>query len=1130
MRAPYPPGYKLRHKPHPASIRARGGMPRDKRLKSRRSKKRRDERRDFSPTQSHHSRSRSRHRARSSSSHRARSGSLYRARSKSLLRVRSKSPRRARSRSASRVVSRTPRVSRTRRDSSKQSFNFNITGDHSHSRNAEREHLIELDDGQPNRNHMNASLFEKMLDIMKDYKKNSDNSDRFPALNVIPDFDPMTREQTVDTWIQKVEECAQIYNWNDKQTIHYALPKLCGVAKTWYQGLPSVFFSWREWKEKLLNSFPSRENYAKLLTEMLSKKSKFGESLELYYYSKLNLLNRCSIFGKNAVDCIIYGIEDRGIRLSIQAAQFNEPEQLLKYFKTIRVGQNKELDVNKNKEKRYVASNISSSSDTGKTSKPDHKVTCYNCNETGHTFYRCPKPTIKCKNCRWRGHTAENCPKNISQTSKHIDKPGTSVKTVMEVNIPENSNAKYRVPVKVNSNVLLAHIDLGSDCTLIRLSDAEKLCVKWQAVDSPVLKGLGNTPYRPLGVTYVTIDIQGVVEENVKALIVDDYMISHPILIGHTYTERPTIEIIKTPSDLIIKRSNFQIENVKIPLVVSEKVVLKRDGLSIICAKSEKDISGSIYVHGDIRGPPGKEYFLLPGQFEIINGITKLLAQCLSDNTVEIGHGTLITRARSITNNCNDMASVLNINLEDESITLNCGLVDPEQKNKLADLLDKYKGCFSSNLHNLGFTTAAEMVIHLKDSSPIVYRPYRLSFADRQLVRNMIQEMLDCGIVRESASPYASPIVLIQKKSGEKRLCVDYRALNNKTIKEHYPLPRIEDQLDLLSGSKLFITLDLASGYYQIPIEEGSRDKTAFVTPDGQFEYTRMPFGLVNAPSVFQRAMNKILNKARVKYALVYMDDILIPAKTFDEGLLRLEEVLALLKEGGLTLKLSKCRFFFDKIEYLGFEISADGVRPGSLKTDAVSKFPTPLNQHDVRRFIGLASFFRRFIKDFAILARPLTTLLKKDVKWQWSYEEQKSFETLKTKLVQRPVLALYNPEAETQLHTDASKLGIAGILLQRNSNCILQPIAYYSRQTNPDEQKLHSFELETLAVVASLNKFRVYLLGIKFKIFTDCNALRTTLTKRDLIPRIARWWIQFQEFDCTIEHKPGEKWRMSMH
>lgn len=208
----------------------------------------------------------------------------------------------------------------------------------------------------------------------------------------------------------------------------------------------------------------------------------------------------------------------------------------------------------------------------------------------------------------------------------------------------------------------------------------------------------------------------------------------------------------------------------------------------------------------------------------------------------------------------------------------------------------------------------------------------------------------------------------------------------------------------------------------------------------------------------------------------------------------------------------------------MGYEVSSVGLRPGSKKTDAVSKFPTPTNVHQVRQFVRLASFFRRFI---AIVAKPLTTLTKASVSWKWGLDQESAFNTLKSQLAERPILALFNPKYFTEVHCDASKLGVGGILLQRpDEKTPLKPVAYFSKQTTREEEHLHSYELETLAVVLSLKKFRTYLIGIQFKVLTDCNALRTTLTKRDLVPRITRWWLLLHEYNFTIEYKPGESMR----
>jgi hypothetical protein len=218
-----------------------------------------------------------------------------------------------------------------------------------------------------------------------------------------------------------------------------------------------------------------------------------------------------------------------------------------------------------------------------------------------------------------------------------------------------------------------------------------------------------------------------------------------------------------------------------------------------------------------------------------------------------------------------------------------------------------------------------------------------------------------------------------------------------------------------------------------------------------------------------------------------------------------------------MTFRLSKCQFFHNQLEYLGHELKMGGIQPGRAKTKAVSEYPRPTNVHEIRQFIGLTSYFRRLIKNFATKAKPLTKLTKANMPFIWGKEQEEAFRFLKQRLVERPVLALYNRDAHTELHTDASKHGIGGILLQRQQDQTQRPICYFSRQTRKMEEKYHSYELETLAVVDSMRRFRIYLLGIHFTVVTDCNAIRTTMTKRDLIPRVGRWWLLTQEYDFSV-------------
>lgn len=968
-----------------------------------------------------------------------------------------------------------------------------------------------------------SDILDKFLSILNQVKGSDKPKLNFNT-NVIPDFDPMSKEQTMLTWLTKVEECAEIYGWSEKETIHYSLPKLTGVARTWYQGLPTLLHTWTEWKKKLIESFPCREDYAELLTEMLAKRVKYGESLEHYYYAKLNLLNRCKIFGKQAVDCLLYGVDDRAVKVGAQAAQFNEPEQVLKYFRTVKVGVSRESRERSN-ERRFVSNKPT----TSRPSSVNSNIRCFNCDEVGHPSFKCSKPFVKCTACDKLGHRAADCFKNKNKTPNDLDKALVQGKDKTEKQVSEvtadcttDANAKYIFEIKINDSPIVCHVDLGSQCSLIRVSDAHSVGLQIASSENlPILRGIGANLVRPLGLSTATVEVQGI-KEVIDIYVVEDYVLIHPVLLGHSFTEKPDILITKTPNEIIFQKI---IQN-KVHVMIEDTIDIPSNTLRAVPVTTDSKENCCVFIDGSLRGPKNNEYYLLPGSYDIRDGCGTLLIYNVSSAKIRLESGTLLTRAfQKHTTPSGPVLNSFRVVFDDEAITdkvvCNKELTKNEQ-GELQSLLSKYGDCFSSGLKDLGFTNVTEMVIELEDSEPVVYRPYRMSYAERTLVRDMIQEMSDSGIIRESSSPYASPIVLVQKKTGEKRLCIDYRALNRKTKKDHYPLPRVEDQLDLLAGNKLFTSLDLASGYYQIPIAENSRSKTAFVTPDGQYEYNRMPFGLVNAPSVFQRTINKILNDAKVKYALVYMDDVLIPSKDFAEGMQRLEEVLILLRDGGLTLKLSKCKFFFETIDFLGFEVSSEGIRPGSRKTDAVSKFPTPTNQHELRQFLGLSGFFRRFIKGYAIITTPLTDLLKKDTPWIWGTTQEDAFQKVRQLLIDRPVLALYDPKAETEIHTDASKVGLAGILLQRNSDGVLQPVSFFSRKTSTDERKMHSYELETLAVVATLNRFRVYLVGIPFKILTDCNALRSTLTKRDLIPRIARWWVQLQEYDFAIEYRPG--------
>ncbi|XP_037302792.1 uncharacterized protein LOC119193291 [Manduca sexta] len=380
-----------------------------------------------------------------------------------------------------------------------------------------------------------------LIELIKSMANNRSEGNKFPMLgNVVPEFNPMTKGQTINTWISKVEECAHLYKWGEDQIIHYALPKLSGVAKTWYETLPSMSFSWPEWKVKLTESFPSSDDYAELLTEILGKKAKYNDSLELYYYEKINLLNRCEINGKRAVDCILYGIEDRSLRLGAKATKCEEPEQILKYFQSIKQ-QSRESDnrIKSNLDKRVGLNgngqnNPTTTSRVVKTNDSLKPIVCFNCNESGHYSYRCDKKILKCNICKKIGHLAGNCPKLLNNDKSRLDVD--KEKTVMKLDSFDTSNDKYLIDLKLNDQPIHGYVDLGSQCTLLRRSEAERLGIQWSIGRLPTMRGIGNNIVLPLGRATVKVEIQNIIE-SVDVYIVDDSVIKYSVLIGHSFTE-----------------------------------------------------------------------------------------------------------------------------------------------------------------------------------------------------------------------------------------------------------------------------------------------------------------------------------------------------------------------------------------------------------------------------------------------------------------------------------------------------------------------------------------------------------------------------------------------------------------
>lgn len=445
---------------------------------------------------------------------------------------------------------------------------------------------------------------------------------------------------------------------------------------------------------------------------------------------------------------------------------------------------------------------------------------------------------------------------------------------------------------------------------------------------------------------------------------------------------------------------------------------------------------------------------------------------------------------------------------------------------ELRSLLSEFQDVFPDKLPDgLPPTREVDHKIELEPGySPPSKPTYRMSYEELRELKKQLQDLLDQGYIQSSKSPFGAPVLFVKKKDGTFRMCVDYRALNNITIKNRCPLPRIDELLDQLQGATIFSKLDLRSGYHQIRMHEGDIPKTAFRTRYGHFEFKVLPFGLTNAPATFQTLINNVFREELDDFVQGYIDDILVYSKTKEEHMLHLRKVLCKLRKHKLYAKLSKCEFAKPEIDFLGHTISAKGVSMNQDKVKAILDWPAPPTVADLHSFLGLTGYYRRFIDKYAKITACLSDLLKKDQAFVWMDQHQDAFKLLKDKVTHAPVLALPDPAKPFVLQADASEFAIGGVLAQDQGKG-LQPISFVSRKLIDAERRYPTHERETLAIIYLLQQTRHYLLGApKSQMETDHKSLRYLFTQPKLNARQARWMEFLQEFNCHIEYIPGTK------
>lgn len=939
----------------------------------------------------------------------------------------------------------------------------------------------------------------------------------------IPEFDPQKSAVSIEHWIRNLEAISKMHGWDERTLICNCTSKLRGYAKSWYEQQTSYEISWSEWKNKLIVAFPFTKNKLAQIRELVNKVRRPNENPIEFYYMKLGIGMSCELSDDLITQAIIGTLGNKLLEVGALSAGCQDTTSLLKYLASY---MNSEHGHDHERTETMKS----------KTKTQTYRMKCFKCGQEGHKSFACRNvgngrpERVKCSYCGNVGHAEETCfrKKNHQKYCSFCKTKGHSLdecrkhsnmlqnKTVRRVQVvsSDRSDSKYFKTVTVNESLAEAFIDFGSSCNIMKQSFCDKLSLKIVDNDTIVIKGYGDALTLPKGVATANLSVDGV-KKQTEFYIVPDEVQEFDVLVGQPYTEASDIVVVKTSTQLNVFNKEMALDIAelcekleKVRLYPNTAVNLN-PGLNKVTVRTEPIASGTLKVRQSEQRLPRGEKDILGEEIESEDGVAVIKLVNMTSEVIQLNSEECIARA-----------DLLDRHGDFDEPKIGSQLTQKE-RSSLESLLKEYESCFSGDGMELG-NCEIEMTIKLTENKVINYKPYRISFHERDIVRQIVDDLLKAGIVEPSTSPYASPVLLVKKKEGGYRMCVDYRALNRITEKERYPLPIIQDLLDRLVDKSVFCCLDLANSYHQIRIAEPSRPLTGFITPDGHYQYRMMSFGLCNAPAVFQKAMNAILAPVIHKCAEVYIDDVIIWSENIDECLVNLRKVLELIRQAGVKLKRHKCSFLTETVEYLGHMVSGGEIRPAPHKLSAVADFRTPENVHELRQFLGLSSYFRKFIKGFATIARPLTLLTKKNVPWSWGTDQNNALETLKRLLTSDPVLTIYSPKRETQIHTDASKVGLGGVLLQRSENGEWKVVAYASRQTTATEAKYHSFELEALAVVFSIIKFKVYVSGVRFSVVTDCSALRLAWAKRDLSPRIARWWLDLQEFDFDVEHRPG--------
>lgn len=881
----------------------------------------------------------------------------------------------------------------------------------------------------------------------------------------------------VERWVHDFENLIESVNGNDADKLRLVRRFLEGSAKKAVQY--KTYTKWADIKAELLAVFELKIFKSNVYKTLERRTKKYEETIEEYIINMQELAYLGDITEEELIPFIV-----RGLRDNTTAQMLYGANNLAALRKLVPMYEQAKIQYNWVNQKPNREVNVQ---------RKD--VTCYKCAEKGHIANACTKKMASvCFNCKQPGHVIAQCPlknkaavviteseaaqlmQEISlQTEEESDV--AAVQAIQEVCFTPFKEGEQRLKF----NLTNALFDTGSPVNFIgRSMMPENIPVRAPALTK--YTGLGSKPLYSFGIVNFIIKYKTKMHIQ-KIFIVDDSLLPTALLLGRNFMKKFGIKLEQINSEKNIIHINKSFLKAIVHTYVSNESL-------------KNNIFDQIENNLVISTPNGD--------------------QLEKENECKMIHELSITNINEL---CDIDLMICNINENQHTFNID-PKCDEDTKTRCSILINDYLERMHTatvNPHN------HEMTINLENKTPFFCAPRRLSFHEREAVNKKIEELLKLGYIRASSSPYASPIVPIKKKNGELRMCIDYRTLNKSTLRDNFPIPLIDTCVEFLEGKKIFSLIDLKHGFHQLKMNDDSIKYTSFVSPDGQFEFTRVPFGLKNGPAVFQRFIyNSLQDMIVAKELIVYIDDILIATVAIETHLQILKKLFDRLNELGLMVKIGKCKFVQTELDYLGYAVTEKGIRPNEKHIETIKQYPMPKNLKETFSCLGLFSYFRKFVPSFSKIAAPLHNLLKQNTTFHFNKDCERAFHILKQLLIAGPVLSIYSRDKDTELHTDASANGFGAILLQKQDDNKWHPVSYFSKRATEAESRYHSFELETLAIIYAIRRFHHYLSGKPFTIITDCNALTLTLERKKINPRIARWALELENYEYKALYRKG--------